>query len=116
MCVIRDFGYRGLRYGVDIPVRLQRDAAGFSYVDARCLEIAEDGMAIRCAESLVMGSKVVVRMTLQGGPVTVSAEIIHGREGDYGLSFCFSSQNERETVRQLLSSLSASIIPLRRSP
>jgi hypothetical protein len=116
MEVIRNFGYRGLRFRVDFPVRLQREDTGFPYVDARCLEIAEDGMSLRCEEGVAVGSKVIARVILPGGPIALSAEVIHGREGDYGLSFIFSSQSERETVRQVLSSLSASIIPLRRSP
>ena len=114
--MIRDFGYRGLRFSVDLPVRLQRDDGGFPYVDARCLEIAEDGMALRCADKLAAGTRVIARMPLPNGTIALSAVIVHGREGDYGLSFLFSSQSERETVRQLLSSLSASVIPLRRSP
>jgi hypothetical protein len=116
ICVIRDFGYRSLRFSVDFPVRLQRDDAGFPDVEGRCLEIAEDGMALRCAQALVVGTKVMARIILPGGPVALSAEVVHGREGGYGLSFLFSSQSERETVRRLLSSLGASVIPLRRSP
>ena len=115
---VRGFGYREPRICADFPLHLQTDEAEPRWVEARCLDISEDGMAVRCEAPLTAGARVVLLITFPGSarPVGLFARIASSRDGGYGLSFLYSSQIDRDAVKSFLASLGREALPVRRAP
>jgi hypothetical protein len=115
---VRGFGYREPRVCAEFPLQLQTDEVEPRWVEARCLDISEDGMAVHCEAQMTVGARIVLLITFPGTPrpVGLFASIASERDGDYGLTFLYSSQIDRDAVKSFLASLGLEVLPVRRAP
>lgn len=115
---VHEFGYRLPRFPADFSLVLQVSDPEPRLLDARCRDISEDGLAARISESLSVGSRVTLLLTLPGKPASlpIAATVSHQDRGEHGFAFTFSSQNEREQVQKYVLSLRSGNFALRRSP
>lgn len=115
---VHEFGYRLPRFPADFRLLVQLSDPEPKLLDARCRDISEDGLAAHITESIPVGTRVHLLVTLPGKPVSISvaATVSHQDHGEHGFVFKFSSQNEREQVRKYVLSLRSGTFALRRSP
>lgn len=115
---VQDFGYRLPRFPADFSLLLQISDPQPRLVDARCRDISEDGLAARVPESLSVGMRVTLLLTLPGksASLPIAATVSHQDRGEHGFAFKFSSQNEREQVQKYVLTLRSGNFALRRSP
>jgi len=97
---IQDYGYRLPRFCANFSLLLQISDPKPRLIDARCRDISEDGLAARIAESLEVGTRVTLLLTLPGkaASLPIAATVSHQDRGDHGFTFNFLSQDEREEV------------------
>src|SRR5581483_9719934 len=116
--VVTKFGYRVPRFPADFRLLVQTTEPESKLLDARCRDISEDGLAAHIAESLSVGTRVVLVLTLPGKTTSlrVAATVSHQDHGEHGFAFNFSSQNQREHVQKYVISLRNGSFALRRSP
>lgn len=114
---IYPFGYRKPRFDLNFSVLLQIDAHPAKVIDARCINISEDGIAIAAMEELVIGSLVTVVMTTPNSSksIRVRAKVNSRDEKQYGFVFLFASETERQSLHTYLSSIRPEPIRLNRS-
>jgi hypothetical protein len=115
---VQEYGYRLPRFPADFTLRLQICDPEPRLLDGRCRDISEDGLAARIPESLSVGTRVTLILTLPGKPVSlpVAATVSHQDHGEHGFAFKFSSQNQREQVQKYVLTLRSGHFALRRSP
>jgi hypothetical protein len=115
---VHEFGYRLPRFPADFRLLVQLSDPEPKLLDARCRDISEDGLAANITESISVGTRVTLLITLPGKPVSIpiAATVSHQDHGEHGFAFRFSSQNEREHVRKYVLSLRSGTFALRRSP
>jgi len=113
---IYPFGYRKPRFDLKIGVILQIDAHPPKVIDAYCINISEDGIAIKTTEELVIGSSVTVVMTTPNSSrsIRVRAKVNSKDEKQYGFVFLFASEAERQSLQSYLSSIRPEPIRLTR--
>jgi hypothetical protein len=107
MSGIYEFGYRTPRFPTDFHFLLQTAGPEPRLLDARCLDISEEGLAAQLAEQLGVGSVVTLILTFPGNATTwrISAKVCNRRDIDHGFAFVFSSQGERDDIRRYVASL-----------
>src|SRR5271169_3686503 len=107
MSGIYEFGYRTPRFRADFHFLLQTEAPDPRLLDARCIDISEEGIAAQIAEQLSVGSVVTLMVTFPGNSTTwrIRARVCNRQDEDHGFSFMFSSQSERDDVRRYVASL-----------
>ncbi|MFZ0285116.1 MAG: PilZ domain-containing protein [Terriglobales bacterium] len=115
---VQDFGYRLPRFPADFGLVLQISDPEPRLLDGRCRDISEDGLAARISESLSVGTRVTLLLTLPGkaASLPIAATVSHQDRGEHGFAFKFSSQNEREQVQKYVLTLRSGTFALRRSP
>jgi len=103
---IYDFGYRAPRFRADFRLFLQIDDLHSAFLDARCTDLSEDGLAIESAACLQIGTVVNLIMTLPGTSISrrIAARVTNCRVNKYGLAFIFSSQQEQSYMHEYLDS------------
>jgi len=114
---IYPFGYRKPRFDLNFSVLLQIDAQPPRVIDARCINISEDGIAIAAIEELVVGSVVTVVMTAPNSSqsIRIPAKVNSRDEKQYGFVFLFPSEIERQSLQTYLSSIRPEPIRLSRT-
>lgn len=101
---MRKFEYRRPRYPTDIAVVVHL-ASAYS-IRGRCSDISDEGLGVRVFEELPVGELVAVEFAYDGYPIRATARVEYCHEGNYyGLSFQFSSQHERDSVKQMMHSV-----------
>ena len=112
---IYKFGYRAPRYRADFSLLLQTDDRLPSLLDARCIDLSEDGLAAKTKASLQIGAKVTLILTLPGisTSMRIAARVTNRQVDGYGFAFIFSSPNERSYMHEYLESRPSSMV---RSP
>jgi len=115
---VTKFGYRVPRFPADFRLLVQTIEPESTLLDARCRDISEDGLAAHIPQSLKVGTRVVLLLTLPGKTtcLRVAATVSHQDHGEHGFAFNFSSQNQREHVQKYVVSLRSGSFALRRSP
>ena len=109
MSGIHEFGYRTPRFRADFHFLLQTEGPESRVLDARCIDISEEGLAAQIAEHLSVGTRVVLILTLPGHSTTlrIIARVSNRTDEDHGFAFVFASKHEREDVQRYISSLHA---------
>src|SRR5690242_16281195 len=81
--VITKFDYRVPRFPADFRLLVQTTEPQPRLLDARCLDISEDGLAAQIAESLPVGTGVILLLTLPGKTTSlqVAATVSHETHG-----------------------------------
>lgn len=104
---VYSFGYRKPRFRTNFRVLLHVNGFPPKLIDALCIDISEDGIAVEVVEDLAIGTQLAVVMTPPGSSVSVrtSAKVVNKNDHHYGLIFHFSSAAERETLRGYLDSI-----------
>jgi len=107
MSGIYEFGYRTPRFRADFHFLLQTEAPQPRLLDARCIDISEEGLAAQIADQLTVGSVVTLMITFPGNATTwrIPARVCNRQDEDHGFFFMFSSQSERDDVRRYVASL-----------
>jgi len=115
---VQEFGYRAPRFPVDFRLLLETSDTEPRVVSGLCTDISADGLAVRIAECLSVGTQVLFMFTLPGSPTSlrITGRVTYEKDGEHGFAFTFSSEQERELIQQQLSSLSRRTVPLRRPP
>jgi hypothetical protein len=107
MSGIYEFGYRTPRFRADFHFLLQTEGPPPRLLDARCLDISEEGIAAQVADHLTVGAVVTLMLTFPGNSTTwrIPAKVCNRQDEDHGFAFIFSSQSERDDVRRYVASL-----------
>jgi len=118
MSGIYEFGYRMPRFRADFHFLLQTGEPQPHLVDARCLDISEDGIAAQIAESLTIGAIVTLILTFPGfgNTLRIPAKVSNQHGEDHGFAFLFPSDAEREEVQRYVASLHHDPVRLRSHP
>jgi hypothetical protein len=103
---IYDYGYRAPRFPADFRLLLQTGDRNPGLLDARCVDLSEDGLAAEIKATLEIGARVMLLMTLPGTSTSIRmpARVTNRQVGGYGFAFIFSSQNERSYMHEYLES------------
>ena len=114
---IREFGFRELRIPTNFPLQLKTDEAVSRLIEGQCLDISADGMAVRCAGSFNVGTRLLVLVAFPGASnvIQLPATVVRAQADQYGLTFVFSTSRERETVRAVVDSLAAKMVRIHRT-
>ena len=104
---VHDYGYRTPRFPAAFRFLIRVNEPTPRLVDARCIDISEQGLAAQLTETLPVDSEAVLIFTAPGSaaPVRVSARIISQQGAAHGFTFLFSSQAERDQIHVYLSLL-----------
>lgn len=107
MSGVQEFGYRKPRFRADFYFLLQTEGPGSHLIEARCVDISEEGMAAQISEPLSVGTKVIMILTLPGSSASlrVAARVCNRRDQDHGLAFVFSSHSERLDFKEYLKAI-----------
>jgi hypothetical protein len=107
MTGIREFGYRAPRFHANFYFLLQTEEPGSRLMEARCLDIGEEGMAAEISEPLSVGTKVIMILTLPGisTSLRIAGRVCNRHDHEHGLAFVFASQIERRNFKEYLSTL-----------
>jgi hypothetical protein len=101
---MKKFVYRRPRYRVDIPIVVH--VTPLYSIWGRCTEISAEGAGVRQNEELRLDEMVEVEFALRGSEIRVVASIQYRyHENCYGLKFHFSSEQERDSFRDLLETI-----------
>lgn len=81
---VQDFGYRLPRFPADFGLVLQISDPEPRLLDGRCRDISEDGLAARISESLSVGTRVTLLLTLPGkaASLPIAATVSHQDRGN----------------------------------
>lgn len=103
---IYNYGYRTPRFPVDFRLLLQTDERLPRLLEARCLNLSEDGLALDISEPLDLGANVTLILTLPGNSTSmrILAKVSNCNQDGYGVAFLFSSQNQRKYICDYLAS------------
>jgi hypothetical protein len=109
---IYDFGYRAPRFGADFRLFLQIDNLHSALLDARCIDLSEDGLAVESRASLEIGTVVTLILTLPGTSISrrIAARVTNCRVNRYGFAFIFSSQQEKSYMHEYLDSRRSTLV------
>jgi Tfp pilus assembly protein PilZ len=115
---VQEFGYRAPRFPADFHLLLQISDPKPRIVDAQCTDISSDGLAAKMAESLSIGTKVTLIITLPGNSESlhIAGRVSHQQFGEHGFAFIFSSQRERECVQKYVARFRVGTVGLHRPP
>jgi PilZ domain len=117
MSGIYEFGYRTPRFRTDFHFLLQTDGPEPRLLDARCLDISEEGIAAQIAEHLRIGAVATLIITFPGSTTTsrVAARVCNRQDEDHGFLFLFSAQSQREDVHKFVARLRGDTVRISRS-
>jgi hypothetical protein len=103
---IYNYGYRLPRFPDDFRLFLQIDNCHPTLLHAQCTNLSEAGLAADIKESLEIGAKVTLILTLPGTQTSmrIAANVIHRQGEAYGFAFAFSSQSQRGSIHKYLES------------
>lgn len=115
---VQEFGYRVPRFPADFHLLLQISDPNPRIVDARCIDISADGLAVKMTETLSVGTRVTLIITLPGNSETlhIAGRVSHQHLGEHGFAFIFSSQRERECVQKYVARFRVGTVGLHRPP
>ena len=104
---VHEYGYRTPRFPAAFRFLLSIGGPTPRIVDARCVDVSEQGLAAQLTETLSVNSEVLMVFALPGDatPLRVPAKVISQQGALHGFSFLFSSQAERDRVHMILSHL-----------
>ena len=110
---IYNFGYRSPRFPANFRVLLQLEDRYPTLLEARCVDISEDGLRAECPSALEVGSIVILIMTLPGSSTSlrIKARVSNRQRDFHGVAFIFSSQKDREHVRDYVEQLRSNSAP-----
>jgi hypothetical protein len=109
---VSNYEYRSPRFRADFQFAIQIAQPHPAVLNARCIDLSEDGLAAQIAgtelrateirESLEVGAKVTIIMTLPGNSntTTLAARVTNQKVGSYGFAFIFSSKAERVSMHE----------------
>jgi hypothetical protein len=102
----RPFGFRAPRLSTSFSFSVEVIATGERY-EAACTDISEDGLAAELLEPLEAQTPVTIRMLLPGDValLKLQGKVQYSREGRCGLSFIYSSPEERQRIQVFLRSI-----------
>ncbi len=81
-------------------------ATGERY-DAVCTDISEDGLAADLLQPLAPKTQVAMRMLLPGGtaPLNIPGNVEYSQDGRCGLTFRYSSPEDRRQIQLFVQSM-----------
>src|ERR1035438_10137636 len=90
------YGYRTPRFAVDFPCLLQTEGPNSLTLQARCLDISEQGIAVQLSEYLSVGAQVTLILTLPGAPrpQRIAAKVSNRQGRDHGMTLIFDSDRK----------------------
>jgi hypothetical protein len=109
---IQQFGYRKPRFRVEFHFLVQVEGRGSKLLDARCIDLSEDGLSAQISDCLEVGTHVTFILTLPGATTSARlAALVNYRQAEcHGFTFVFSSQEERDFVHRYLATLHSEAI------
>ena len=104
---VTSFGYRKPRFRTDFRLLIQLEGRPPKLIDARCLDISEDGLAAQLPEDLEVGTRVIFVMTPPGSSrsIRIPGRVNNRTEQQHGFIFIFNSRAERDSVQVCLACL-----------
>ena len=104
---VRPFGFRAPRASSNFSFLVEVTSSG-KQLQAVCTDISEDGLAADMAEPLEPKTNLIIRMLLPGGtvPVQIPGSVEYSQGRRCGLTFLYSSPEDREQVRIFVQSIS----------
>ncbi len=104
---VRSFAFRAPRISTNFSFTLEVIATGERY-DAVCTDLSEDGLAAELAALLPAKTLVVIRLLLPGAirPVQIKGTVEYNQEQRCGVTFLYSSPEERLQIQSFIQSAS----------
>lgn len=104
---VRSFGFRAPRISTNFSFLLEVPATGERY-DAVCTDLSEDGLAAELPKPIPAATPVVLRMLLPGStrPVLITGTVEYVQDQRCGVTFLYSSPEERDQVQSFIRSMS----------
>lgn len=99
---MHSFAYRLPRYAVDCPVTLCESADRQNPVEARCTSISYEGISVDCAVPFPVGSSLFLSFSCRDIFLVLNTRVAYCSGSRYGLVFLFASDEERDSVGQLV--------------
>ncbi len=118
---VSNYEYRAPRFRGDFALLLQTPHPHSALLQARCIDLSEDGFAAEIITPelsgadvpllLPVGAKVSIVMTLPGNSksTTLWARVTNHQVGSYGFAFVFASKAEQNYMHEYVESYSRSI-------
>jgi hypothetical protein len=112
---VQQYGYRKPRFPVDFHFLVQLEGRAAKLVNARCIDISEDGLAAQIPDQLDAGTRVTLILTLPGAPpsIRLAAIVNYCTDQCSGFKFVFSSEEERDFIGRYLATLRSETISIR---
>lgn len=103
---IHNYGYRTPRFEVDFRLLVQTDDRLPRLLDARCINLSEDGLAVETSEPLELDANVTLILSLPGlsNSIRIAAKVSNFHQQGYGFAFIYSSPSERKYICDFLAS------------
>lgn len=104
---VRPFGFRAPRVSTNFSFLVEVPSTG-KQLQAVCTDISEDGLAAELPEPLDPKTNLIIRMLLPGGtvPLQIPGSVEYSQDRRCGLTFLYSSPEERDQVRIFVQSIS----------
>jgi PilZ domain len=99
---MQKFEYRVPRFAVDLPVSFAMES---SLLIGRCTEISKEGMKVEFEQPLPADTRGKVSMNWHDGVLELKAKVAHVGPNHSGLKFLCESDEERDAVADLVSTL-----------
>jgi hypothetical protein len=112
---VQQYGYRKPRFPVDFHFLVQPDRGHSQLLNARCIDISEDGLAAQIPDPLEAGARVTLILTLPGAVTSMrlAAIVNYCTDQCSGFKFVFSSDEERDFICRYLATLRSAAISIR---
>ncbi len=106
MSVVELFAYRLPRFDVALPVEFCCQAGNIA---GQTRNVSDTGLLVRLTEPVIDGTAGIVRLRLGTCTLEIESRVTHSEFLAAGISFVFSSDQQRQFIRTLVKVLAKTV-------